>query len=533
MKRLLFFPGHRILAYEWERGAFRRTEAFEPDERGRAAFRAWLEEAPRTPVQLLLDVIEEEFHTDRIPHVIGRDRSELFKRTAQRHFRSTEFRYIVAQGREPDGRRDDRVLVAGLTNPELLKTWLSVIEDARVPLKGIHSLPLLSEALLPALGAAKKPRALIISQQIPSTLRQSYHEHGRLRFSRLAPGRYSDAAGFAAFVQRELDQTLHFLETQRFRRQGAPIDVYILVNNEVVHALRDHLGSSETVTCHLVPLDRVAKRIGLRGARVGAFADTIYGHLLLRRRRPENHYGLARLRRHFFAQQVRVALNTLAAVLVLAALATGVGVYLRAQVYDQSIAEARARAEEFNRRYEQRLQQLAAFDYRAQDVKNAVDLFSELRRQRAVHPGRALGTLGDVLDGQPNILVDDLAWRPTSDPNLTVDGSGDTPLGAGEDNDLLRALDGSGDGQTRWEYLLVGGTVVGFEGEYRRAVDLFDGFVQALRRHPAIGRVDVVEAPFALESDTAFSGDSGVAARDQRARSAGYRVLVRLGGDDG
>ncbi len=530
MKRLLFFPGHRILAYEWERGAFRRTEAFEPDEAGRAAFRAWLEEAPGTPVQLLLDVIEEEFHTDRIPHVIGRDRRELYRRTAERHFRSTEFRYIIDQGRESEGRRDDRVLVAGLTNPELLKTWLSVIDDTRVPLKGVHSLPLVGEALLPAIGAAKAARALVISQQIPSTLRQSYHERGQLRFSRLAPGRYSDAEGFAAFVQRELDQTLHFLETQRFRRQGAPIDVYILVNNDAWHALRDRLSSSDTVTCHLVPLDRVAKRVGLRTPHTGAFADAIFGHLLLRQRRPANHYGLTRLRRHFFAQRARVALNALAAVLVLAALAIGTGVYLRGQVYEESIAEAGARAAEFERRYQQRLQQLAAFDYRAQDVKNAVDLFSELRRERVVHPGQALGTLGDVLDEQPNILVDDLAWRQTDDPALSPEGGGNLPLG-GSDTGLVRTL--LQEDAARYQYLLVKGTVVGFNGEYRRAVDLFDGFVNALRAHPEIGRVEVVEAPFALESDTAFSGDSGLDAREQRARSAGYRVLVRLGGGNG
>lgn len=530
MKRLLFFPGHRILAYEWERGVFRRTEAFEPDEAGRAAFRAWLEEAPRTPVQLLLDVIEEEFHADHVPHVIGRDRSELFKRTAERHFRSTEFRYIVAQGRELDGRRDDRVLVAGLTNPELLKTWLSIIDHVRVPLKGIHSLPLVGEALLPAIDAAKVPRALVISQQIPSTLRQSYHEHGRLRFSRLAPGRYSDAEGFATFVQRELGQTLNFLETQRFRRQSAPIEVYILVNNDAWHALRDRLTSSDTVTCHLIPLDQIAKRTGLRGPRTGAFADTIFGHLLLRQRRPANHYGLARLRRHFFAQQTRVALNALAAVLVLTAVAIGVVTYLRAQVHDQTIAEAEARAAEFNRRYEQRLQQLTAFDYRAQDVKNAVDLFSELRRERVMHPGRALGTLGDVLDEQPNILVDALAWRQTDDPDLSPGGSGDAPLG-GSDTGLVSAL--AREDPVRYQYLLIDGTVVGFDGEYRRAVDLFGGFVSALRAHPEIGRAEVVEAPFALESDTAFSGDSGLAARDERASSAGYRVLVRLGGADG
>lgn len=528
MKRLLFFPGHRILAYEWERAVFRRTEAFEPDEAGRAAFRAWLEERPRTAVQLLLDVIEEEFHTDRIPHVIGRDRSDLYKRTAQRHFRNTEFRYIVAQGREREGRRDDRVLIAGLTNPELLKTWLSVIDDTHVPLKGIHSLPLVGEALLPALGAAKVPRALVISQQIPSTLRQSYYEHGRLRFSRLAPGRYSDAEGFAAFVQRELNQTLNFLETQRFRRQGAPIDVYILANTDAYHGLRDRLSSTDTVTCHLVPLDRVGRRVGLRGPRTGAFADRIFGHLLLRQFRPANHYGLPRLRRYFFAQQAREALYALAGVLALAAVATGFGFYVRGQVYAQSIIEAHGRAAEFSLRYEQRLQQLSEFDYRAQDVKSAVDLVNLLRDRRVVHPGGALATLGEVLDTHPNVMVNTLHWRQTDDPDIEAGGGGDQALRGFSGTGLMDSL--ADREQPRYQYLLAAGDVVGFAGEYRRAVAMFEGFVDALREHPEITRIDVVNAPFALEPETAISGDSGVAAQDQRAERAAYRVLIRVGG---
>ena len=359
MRRLLFFPGHRILAYEWDRGAFRRVEAFEPDEAGRRAFRAWLAAAPRTPVQLLLDVIEEEFHIDHVPHVIGRDRSELLKRTLQKHFRSTDFRYIERQGREAHGRRDDRLLVAGLTNPDILRVWTDLVADVGVPLKGIHSLPLVGERLLPRLGAGRSSRVLLVSQQVSSTLRQSYYEHGRLRFSRLAPGRYHDVEGFATFLRRELDQTLHFLETHRFRGQDAAVQVYILVSSDAYHALRDHLSSSETVTCHLVPLDRIAERVGMRGERPGAFADTLFAHLLLRQRRPANHYGLPRLRRHFFVQRIRVAMQAAATAMLVAALAVALGVFVRGQVYEESVEAANERAVEFEHRYEQRLRDQA------------------------------------------------------------------------------------------------------------------------------------------------------------------------------
>lgn len=527
MRRLLFFPGHRILAYEWQRGRFRRVEAFEPDEAGRAAFRAWLEEAPRTPVQLLIDVIEEEFHVDHVPHVIGRDRIELYRRTAQKHFRSTEFRYITAQDRQESGRRDDRVLVAGLTNPELLKVWLTVIDAARVPLKGIHSLPLVGERLLPHLGAARTRRALIVSQQIPSTLRQSYYEGGRLRFSRLVPGRYRDAAGFVEFMRRELDQTLHFLETQRFRRRDDPIDVFVIVGADAYPQLRDGLASSDTVTCHLVPLERLAVRVGIRGEPPGSFADTVFAQVLLRQRRPANHYGLPRLRRHFFLQRGRQALRWTAAALVLATAAVVGGTVLQGRVYEEGAREARARAAEFEELYQQRLRQLAEFDYRASDVKNAVDLMDRLDAAATRDPGGIMARVGEVLGRHPDVVLDGLTWLLSSRPDLEPE-AGDGGLGAGVGLPEIAVADAPA-----YHYALIEGDVVGFGGDYRRAVDTFGRFVAALREGTAFGRVEVLEAPFDLEPDSGVSGDSGTTASDQTAQRASFSVRLRVDGGDG
>lgn len=529
MRRLLFFPGHRIIAYEWDRGRFRHIHAFEPDDAGRAAFRAWLEQAPRTPVQLLLDVIEEEFHVDHVPHVIGRDRVELYRRTAQKHFRNTEFRYITAQDRQESGRRDDRVLVAGLTNPELLKVWLTIIDTVRVPLKGIHSLPLLGERLLPHLGAARTRRALVVSQQIPSTLRQSYYEGGRLRFSRLVPGRYRDAAGFVEFVRRELDQTLHFLETQRFRRREDAIDVFVIAGEDVYQELRDGMASSDSVTCHLVPLKRLAARVGIRGEPPGGFADTVFAQVLLRQRRPANHYGLPRLRRHFFVQRARQALRWTAAALVLAAAAVVGGTWLQGQVYEGAAREARARAAGFEELYQERLRQLAEFDYRAVDVKNAVDLMDRLDAVATRDPGRMMARVGAVLDRHPDIVLDALTWLLSLRPDLQFE-SGRDATAAGGDAGLPQIVSA---GAPVYHYALIEGDVVGFGGDYRRAVDVFERFVAGLEGEAAFGRVEVLKAPFDLRPDSGVSGDSGTSARDQTAQRASFSVRLRLDGGDG
>lgn len=532
MKRLLFFPGYRMLAYEWERGRFLQCYSFEPDEEGRQAFRTWLAQAPRTPVQLMLDVIEEEFHTDYIPHVLGRDRMELHRRTAEKHFRQTEFRYLTVQGREPvtrEGavRRDDRVLIAGLTNPQILQGWLSLLEEAQVPLRSMHSLPLVGEQLLPVLGAAELPRALVVSQQIPSTLRQSYYEDGRLRFSRLVPGRYEDAAGYAEFVQRELRQTLHFLETHRFRRRDDPIEVFILCDRAGYEALSARLASSEAATCHLVPLDRLAARAGIRGGEAPRYADTVFAHTLLRLRRPANHYGVPRLRRHFFVQRGRLALQGLAAAFVVAAIALAGAWYLRGQAYEQGAVEAQARTQQFERLYQQRLRQLDAFEYQAVDIKRAVDLMSDLDAKRYAHPGGLMAVVGGALQAHRDIELERLEWRVADDEAESgrsgLRGAGREAAGGVE----LARIDGPLRAGARLE-----GSVVGFAGNYRQGVRIFEDFVAALRESPELVRVEVVSAPFDLGSDINISGDSGTGASGQAAARASFALIVHGAGDD-
>ena len=518
MKRLLFFPGHRMLAYEWERDHFRRVESFEPDDEGRAAFSAWLAEAPHKPVQMLVDVIEEEFHADHVPHVLGRERAHLYQRTAERHFRNNEFRYITAQGREKEGRRDDRVLVAGLTNPDLLQVWLDLIARARVPLKGIHSLPLVGESLLAALGLQRARRVLLVSQQVPSTLRQSYYEHGRLRFSRLVPGRYEGDDEYAEFVATEISQTLRFLENQRFRQRGGAVQTVILADaathDAVRHRLEEVPRAAET---RLLGLEEVAGRVGLRATSAGPYADKLFGQVLLRNWRIPNHYGISRLRRYFFDQRARLALRGVAVAAIVAAVAVAGGTWLRGALYDAGIETAEQREARFRQLYEQRLSQLAEFDYRAVDVKNAVDLMNDLTRMARTDPAGELDAVGTVLADYPAIVLEQLEW------SLAPGDNGDRRAGALSAGGGLQA-------DAPAPSVRLAGRVDGFDGDYRRAIERFDRFVAELRAR-GVGRVRVNGAPFDLAPDAGVSGDSGVDAGGVDARRADFELRIDFAGE--
>ena len=173
MRRILFFTGQRMLAYHWSANRFRAAHAFEADAQGLDDFERFLQASPRRPVRLMVDVIEEGFRLDTMPRTFGGDRTAVAERMLTRHFRTTEYRSLAVQGREKQGRRDLRVLISGLTNPEMLSVWIETINRNRVPLEGIYSMPLVGEKMLPVL-KAQRDNALVITQQSPGAVRQSF-----------------------------------------------------------------------------------------------------------------------------------------------------------------------------------------------------------------------------------------------------------------------------------------------------------------------------------------------------------------------
>ncbi len=399
-----------------------------------------------------------------------------------------------------------------------LRVWLDILGEVQIPLKGIHSLPLVGEYLLPHLGAERAERVLVVSQQVPSTLRQSYYENGRLRFSRLVPGRYDGVAEYADFVHDELHQTLHFLENQRFRGQGRPVDTYVLADSDAHAALRERLAGSSVVNCHLVSLDDLAAKVGDRGGVSGPYADTIFAQLLLRRRRPANHYGLARLRHFFFVQRARVGLRVVAVASVLAAVAVAGVAWLRGQAYESGIAQAQAREARFEQLYEERLSQLDEFDYRAVDVKNAVDLMTEVDTTVRQTPQPLMDTLGGILAEHPALTLERLQWTRAD--------------GVGGDGGRTSGRNTGTNGVAGGPVVEIGGRVSGFDGDYRRAIRRFERFVQTLR-NADLGSVAVARAPFDLAPGSGVSGDSGTTASRQTDQSGEFLLELRLTADEG
>ncbi|HEX7028127.1 MAG TPA: hypothetical protein VF268_12870, partial [Gammaproteobacteria bacterium] len=142
MRHILYFAGYRMVLLRWHANSFKGMTEFEPDAKGYAAFARLLQEEVKKPVKLLIDIIEEDFRLETVPHLYGRDRAAFHARLANKYFRSYPHVHIETQTRQSTGRRDDVVLLSALTNPSLFEAWIDILYKYRIPLEGIYSLPL-------------------------------------------------------------------------------------------------------------------------------------------------------------------------------------------------------------------------------------------------------------------------------------------------------------------------------------------------------------------------------------------------------
>ncbi|NOT98545.1 MAG: hypothetical protein HOO97_05560, partial [Sideroxydans sp.] len=133
MKRtLLFLSSDTFQALQWSGADFTSTQTFSNDADGRESFAIYLENHPY-PAYMMVDVIEEDFHHETVPHLTGSSRNALFERKFEQYYRSTPFRQATLVKRQDEGRRDDDMLFSALTNPQRISPWLDTLHAQKTP----------------------------------------------------------------------------------------------------------------------------------------------------------------------------------------------------------------------------------------------------------------------------------------------------------------------------------------------------------------------------------------------------------------
>jgi hypothetical protein len=502
-KQLLYLSNNQLSATIWEKGVFSEPQTFDQYPSGWLKFAQYLARHREIPAYLLTDLIEEDFQRETIPHVMGPARKNLIERRLLNLYRDTPYRQATQQGREKDGRRDDRMLFSALTNAQLLKPWLDALLKEKINVGGIYSVALLSPLLFKKLDLGKA-RALLVTHQ-SSGLRQNYFQDGYLRFSRLSPETAWSPEAIAEITDVEMAKTRQFLASTRLMARGEQINIVVVAAADIIAQLRPRCPNEGGMLYRFIDLDEARQVFGMTKLDQLTRCDPLFLSLLGSKRVP-SHYATQEQTRQYRLSQLRAGLNALSVITLSAALIMATGNGLETMHATNQTHQAQIKTKATLAAYQATTSSMPVTVANPHDMKAAVEVAHQIAENGPM-PTQVLSLLSRALEALPQIKIHELSWQTNVIEDAALDPSAaPAPAAPGEAPLLMGGLLGIPvkPGQS----LILEGEVAPFKNDYRSALEIVQQLNVELQKDPHL-RVEIIKPPIDIRPTVKLESQAG------------------------
>ena len=498
-----------MVAQEWSGRKLLSSVYFEPDEQGLDLFTAYLTSLKNEPVRLLIDLIEEEFRQVKIPFLRGADRQEIINRNFSKFFRNSEYRLAKSQSIEKKGRKEERLLLMGLTNQYLLKPWLQILNDTRTPLSGILSLPLVSEDLM-AQFKGDNDCVILVSQQVPSNLRQSVFLKGKLILSRLVPIASFYQGDYASDVIRDVESTQRYLFSQRIIDRTDVISVHILSNKRHRDKLTVKCSGDEYFDYHIHDVNEVVEQEKIELNEEQDFSSVLFCYHASRKTFA-NHYANAPEKKYFYHHLAAVFAKVVSVILIAASIGVSATSAVQGVLYGNTVFEMQQVEQKYKSKFNQLSESRIDSTTSTTTMQSVVKTVENLEKNYQLRPRDLLVKISQHISLYDSVRLKDIDWFVSNSPETET--SKDTAWGGGPVQGRRKATKPVGN--AIYEIAIIQGEFMDFDGNYRYALSAIDDLEDAMRVSNAYDSVTVLKRPLDIESDNSLSGDisAGVKSR--------------------
>ena len=520
-RRALFISAHKAAVYHWNKGKISSSYLFDVNEEGRDYFKRYLNETPNSPFYIMVDVFEEEYRRETVPHVMGGDRQALLSRKTDRLFRDTQYIYNETQGREEHGRRDDNVLLTAITNPGLVKPWVEMMNESKTPVAGIYSLPLLVSSLLKSRSESSN-HVLLVSLQSISGLRQTFIQNGQLRISRLVQMPRFGTTPYAPYIAEEVEKIQRYLNSLRLVPPDETLEICFLLAGDLKEEITEHNEDSEHINYHVLDINDLATEIGLETDVASPFSDQLFvSHLL--KKTPKNQYGADSERRYFSMRRMKYSMLAMSMLLILAGILwSGYNLFTGLSYKQQSVS-ADLRKQFYSTRYNMARERLPETPVEPAELKQAVELSNRIDSYKTT-PLESIKVISRGLNRFPQVKLKNVSWVSTIDPNVELGGK---MLAEGSKGKIgFSKVSYTDTGYLYYHVALIDGGLEPFDGDYRKAIAIIDEFAAQLREQPSVHDVSVISLPLDVSSETSLTGDVQATAK---VANFSIRIVVGFG----
>ncbi|MDH3856714.1 MAG: hypothetical protein OEV07_01875 [Gammaproteobacteria bacterium] len=486
---------------------------FEPDDQGLDLFSAYLRSFKNEPVRLLVDLIEEEFRQVRVPLLRGSDRQAILNRNFAKYFRTSEYKFAISQSVEKKTRKEEKLLLIGLTNQYLLEPWLKIIEETRTPLSGIISLPLLSENYIKELQSDNRA-VILVSQQVPSNLRQSVFVDGKLVLSRLVPIASFYQGDYASDVLRDVESTQRYLISQRIVERSETVAVHILTNKRHFDKLTVRCEQESYFDFKIYEINQLLEREKIDVDDEQDFSSGLYCYLASKKLML-NHYARPNERRYFQHHRAGLALRFAS----IALLALGLGMALTSGVkgwlYQDTINETTLIEQKYKAKYNQLSENRIDSTTSTTSMQHVVQTVDAIQDRYLRDPEELLALISNDVSIFPDIRVKKIDWFVSNYSDSKVYRE----VSWGKPRKRRRTTDNKAKNLPKpkkgyFEIALVEGEFLNFDGNYRYALSAVEDLEKTLAESGKYYSVEITKRPLNIESENQLAGDAGTGRRD-------------------
>lgn len=469
-RTLLFVSADSFQVSIWKGSKLGESQYFSNDSNGREQFSTFLK-LNRNPAYMLVDVIEEDFRLETIPHLMGSARKALLARKFEQYYRGTMFCQASLLQRQAEGRRDDEMMFSALTNPQRISPWLDALLANRIPLIGIYSLPNISTPLLKNITSE---HVLLLSWEKDAGLRQTYFNNKRLHFSRLTQVNNS----FSESVSIETPRTQQYLKSLSLPPPGEVLDVFIICHSNDKNELQARLEGSGDLRYIYLDIHELGNRFKAKNDYIDSDATPLFLHLLASKT-PSSHYANSTHTHFYILWQLRRMLFLFAAVIALSGALWSALSFMQGQSYAEETDPIKNQAERIRQQTQQIQHSFANTTIPAADMKTAVILARNLVGYNPP-PAEILHDLTIVLNNFSQIQVGKLDWQSSA---------------ADAAPSIYPA-----------QVITFDGSLTGFGNDYRKALDYLERFQRGLTQRGYT--VSAQKMPLDISSKGSISGDT-------------------------
>jgi hypothetical protein len=525
MKRLLYFTGYRMVAQEWSGRKLESSVYFEPDEQGLDLFGAYLRSFRREPVRLMVDLIEEEFRQVKIPLLRGSDRKAILQRNYIKYFRNSKYKFSISQSIEKKDRKEESVLLMGLTNQYLLEPWLKIIEDTRTPLSGILSLPLVAQDYIPKLESNNNV-VILVSQQVPSNLRQSVFVKNKLILSRLVPIASFYQGDYAADVIRDIESTQRYLISQRIVDRAERISIQIFTNKRHNEKLKIKCATENYADFKIHLINELLKNDKIEIFDDQDFSSGIFCYLATRKT-IANHYAVPEEKKYYQYHRANIVLKFASIALV----SVGIGLALtnmaEAWNYSNTATETNLIEQNYKSKYNQLSGNLVDSTTSTTSMQNVVEAVDLVQKRYLSDPEELLSLVSREISLFPDIRVQKVQWFTSRFADSDSFGKVSWDKKARNNKNKTTSNKKRSNPKGFFEVAIVDGRLLNFDGDYRYALSVIDDLEKALNESGNYYLVEILKRPLDIEPENTLSGNISADGRatKQTVAALSFRVV--------